>query len=85
MKELDETTFAVITETWLAEGSQLEKESEDLLLGSGIALLTRNRAPVNGLSHGGVAVLSFENQTKMKKFPFPNPDNYEVLIVEASV
>ena len=85
MKELS-ATFAVITETWFANGSALELETENLLLGSGIDMLVRNREPTpGGLSHGGVAVLSFANRTKMKIYPFANPDNYEVLPVAATV
>ena len=84
MNEL-EITIAVVTETWFADGHKLEQESQDLLLGRGIGIITKNRKPVNGLSHGGVAVLSFASQTKMKEYCFPNPENFEVLIVEATV
>ena len=38
-----EATFAVVTETWFSEGTQLERETENLLLGSGLSMLTRNR------------------------------------------
>ena len=43
-KEL-EASIAVVTETWLADGPSLEEDVDDLLLGTGIGLLTRNRPP----------------------------------------
>ena len=84
MKEMD-ATFAVVTETWLATGEKLELETESLLLGCGINILTRNRPPVNGLSHGGVAVLAYDKNTKMRELPFTNTENYEVLPIEATL
>ena len=83
-RELD-LTFAVVTETWFATGKNLEIESENLLLGSGIKLTTRNRTLVNGLAHGGVAVLSRDATTTIKTCNYDNFDNYEVLPVEAKV
>lgn len=46
----------------------------------------RNRAPsTNGVAHGGVAVVARDSVTKMKGYDFPNPDDFEVLAVAATV
>ena len=82
-------TFAIITETWLAEGSRLERESEDLLLGHGLSFNYLNRAPsANGVAHGGVAIIAKHSNTKINQLPFPNPDCFEVLpitLTEATI
>ena len=73
-------TFAIITETWLAHGSKLELDSENLLLGHGLAIKYLNRPPsVNGVAHGGVAIVSRASVSKMIDYPFPNPKGFEVL------
>ena len=78
--------FAVITETWFTDGETLEIESENLLLGAGISMLTRSRPPGRaGFSHGGVAILAKDNQTKLIPYPFNNPDEYEILVSTTSV
>ena len=79
-------TFGVVTETWFSDGNKLDMQVENLLLGSGINALTLNRPPGNaGYSHGGVAIMSRSSTTKMKPYSFPNPDNFEVLPVTATV
>ena len=79
--ELD-CMFGFVTETWFSDGSRLELEAENLLLGSGISIFTLNR-PINnaGFSHGGVAIVARDRSTKLKVFPFPNPNGFEVLAV----
>ena len=73
-------TFAIVTETWLAQGSRLELDAEDLLLGHGLSIKYLNRPPsINGVAHGGIAIISRASVTKMKDYPFPNPSNYEVM------
>ena len=73
-------SFAVITETWLAQGSRLESDSENLLLGHGLAVHHLNRTPgANGLAHGGVAVIVKDSISKVNTYPFPNPENFEIL------
>ena len=73
-------TLAIISETWLAGGSRLEREAEDLLLGQGLAVNYLNRAPsTNGVAHGGVAVISRNSCTGVTPFLFPNPEAFEVL------
>ena len=75
-----ELTFAVITETWFTDGSKLQAESEDLLLGHGLNNLVRNRPPGNaGFSHGGVALIYRDSNASACAFDFPNPDQFEVL------
>lgn len=78
-------TFAIVTETWFAHGSALELETERLLLGHGLGLQCLNRPPVNGLSHGGVAVIFRASQTKLSRYKFPNPKAFEVLPTAATV
>ena len=78
-------TFAIITETWFASGIGLELESERLLLGHGLGIKCLNRPPVNGLSHGGVAIVYRESIAKASVYSFPNPDLFEVLPVIMSV
>ena len=73
-------TLAIISETWLAGGSRLEREAEDLLLGHGLAVNYLNRPPsVNCVAHGGVAVISKSSCTSTKALSFPNPELFEVL------
>lgn len=78
-----EASVSIITETWFATGQTLEIEAENVLLGSGISMITKNRAPLNGLSHGGVAVLAKDSSAKMKEYSFSNDESFEVLPVEA--
>ena len=57
---LDEVdaAFGVITETWLTDGEDLQDKKDDLSAGSGLGLVTKNRAPNRmGFSHGGVAIV----------------------------
>ena len=79
--ELD-CTFAFVTETWFTEGARLDTEAEKLLLGSGLSIFTRSRPPGNaGFSHGGVAIITRDISTSFKEITFPNPDEYEVLVI----
>ena len=73
-------TFAIITETWLAHGSRLENTTESLLLGHGLAIHYLNRPPsINGVTHGGVAIVLKNDVCSASVFSFPNPNNFEVL------
>ena len=78
-------TFAIITETWYASGAPLILESEKLLLGHGLGMTCLNRPPVNGLSHGGVAIVYKDSSTKIKPYCFANPEMFEVLPVSMTV
>ena len=79
-------TFAVVTETWLAQGTRMESDAENLLLGEGLEINYLNRLPsVNGVAHGGVAIITRASTTKIKSVAFPNPDSFEILSVCASV
>ena len=81
-----EATIGIVTETWFSDGEKLDKQAEDLLLGSGIGGNFVNRKPGNaGFSHGGVAVLHRENCTRAKLYKFANPSEFEVLPVCMSV
>ena len=74
---------------WLASGSRLERESQDLLLGHGLNINYLNRLPsTNGVARGGVAVITESSSTKVSPYPFPNPEDFEVLplsITEISI
>ena len=73
-------TFAVITETWFTNGSKLQLESENRLLGHGLNNIVRNRpAGRAGFSHGGVAVIYNNSSASATTFNYPNPEQFEVL------
>ena len=77
--ELD-SSFCVVTETWLSDGETLAKEAEDLLLGSGISMFTRNRAMgAAATAHGGIAIMLKDSVTKFSEYKFINNEGYEVL------
>ena len=79
-------TFAIVTETWLAQGTRLELDAENLLLGQGLVIKYLNRLPsANGLTYGGVAIVTRESTTRVKDYGFPNPERFEVLAISASV
>ena len=72
--------LAIVTETWFAAGNRLELETENLLLGNGLTMKCLNRQPtINGLSHGGVAIIYRDTWARSKDYEFANPDFYEVL------
>ena len=49
--------LAIITETWMGDGPALAGDLDDLLQATGLAMLTKNRAPdARGVSYGGVAI-----------------------------
>ena len=79
-------TMAVITETWLAHGSRLENDVENLLHGHGLAVHYLNRKPsANGVSHGGVAIVLKNNLASGKEYSFLNPDSFEVLPLQVDL
>ena len=64
----------------MAHGSQVEKSTEDLLLGHGLAVHHLNRFPsANGVTHGGVAIVLRDSICSGKLYPFTNPESFEVL------
>ena len=54
-----EVDIAVLTETWLRDGEELQANLLDLEQGAGISTLTLNRPPhpTTGVCHGGVAIM----------------------------
>ena len=76
-----------MTETWLRDGPELEKDREDLSEGAGLGMVVRNRSrPAgNGVTYGGVAVLWRENFCTFKKVDCPNPSDFEVLVCAGSI
>ena len=76
--------FAVLTETWLRDGGFDEFE-EELSLGSGLGLLTRNRPPCpNGVSYGGVAIVWKESLGRFREVKIKNP-GFELLAAAGSI
>ena len=77
-----ELTFATVSETWLCDGNNLELEVENLLLGQGLSLFTKNRPLGNAtFAHGGVAIVARDVNTKLRVHNFTNPEDFEVLAV----
>ena len=76
-----EADLAVITETWLRDGPELERDLQDLDDGAGVLSLTKNREPnpSTGTSHGGVAIMYKKRLGRFKEIPVANPDKFEVL------
>ena len=57
MRELD-SPLAVVTETWLADGSLLEQRLADLQEGEGLSVVHKNRkGNRRGVTHGGVCIV----------------------------
>ena len=84
-KELD-LTFAIVTETWLKDGNELDQQVESFLFGKGLALFTKNRPPgPAGFSHGGIAIVTRDSTTKFKPYNFPNPEEYEVMAITGRI
>ena len=84
-KEMD-ACLAVITETWLRDGQQLEDDVDDLLHGAGVGLITKNRLPnARGVAHGGVAIAFRDSVLAAKEISIDNPENYEVLAAVCTI
>ena len=73
--------LAIVSETWLANGSGLEREAENLLLGHGLRLTSLNRNPhqSSGVAYGGVAVITRDAISKVSEYKIDNPLGFEVL------
>ena len=85
IEELD-AALAIVTETWLADGTTLEEDKQDLLLGAGLSMICKNRRPdTRGLSYGGVAIIYKDDLVNFKELKIYNPDNYEVVAAVGSV
>ena len=85
---MDETDahVAVVTETWLKDGDELDRIVQDLELGSGYDMLHKNRRPgERGVAHGGVALLWKVGQISFKQLDIKNPNDYEILAAAGAV
>ena len=79
INELD-AAAAIVTETWLADGETLEEDRQDLLLGSGISMLYKNRPrDSRGAAYGGVALFFKDDICNFKEVTTAGGDGYEVL------
>ena len=84
-EELD-VTLGVVTETWLASGTSLDKDIKDLVQGAGLGMICLNRDPNDrGVAHGGVAVVHDTARCTLQRLDLPNPDKFEVLVTLSNV
>ena len=72
--------LAIVTETWMRDGEDLENVKDDLREGYELEMICRNR-PVgdNGLAHGGVAVLYKKNLLNLKEIEIGNTEGFEIV------
>ena len=72
--------LAIVTETWMRDGEDLEDVRVDLSEGHGLDMICRNR-PVgdNRLAHGGVAVLYKKNLLNLKQIDVGNTEGFEIV------
>ena len=72
--------LAIVTETWMRDGEELENVRDDLSEGHGLDMICRNR-PVgdSGLAHGGVAVLYKKDLLNLKQIEIGNTEGFEVV------
>ena len=78
--------LAIVSETWLANGSALERESERLLFGHGLRLSCLNRDPLpSGVAYGGVAIITRDAMTRVDQYKFDNPLKFEVLPLSVNI
>ena len=82
--ELD-AQLAIVTETWFGDSPRLEQDLDDLLHATGIAMLTKNRAPVGGVSYGGVAIAYRAASVQLQDLRYPNPDCFETIMAAGSM
>ena len=77
--------FAVLTETWLRD-EHVQELAQDLTLGSGLGIVTKNRPPCNnGVAYGGVGVVWRQAVGNFKEFVFRNPERFEILATAGSI
>ena len=73
-------TIGIITETWLLDGEALDEDLQDLLHGTGLGMVCRNRVRNDrGFSHGGMALVFDSTVCNFKPLEYPNPEEFEVL------
>ena len=77
-KDLD---LAVVTETWLQDGTETEEITDILKHNYALSLNIRNRGSRarNGRQYGGVGIISRLSRLNMKNFPIANPDDFEIV------
>ena len=82
--ELD-LDLALLTETWFQSNIFTEEKLADFAGNFSLDMLIRNRsaAAANGRQYGGVAIACRQKTTTVKPFPILNPNDYEILAVQA--
>ena len=73
--------MAILTETWFQSNIDTDTRVEDLSAKHSLSMLIRNRthAAANGRQYGGIAIVTRQKTTSLKKFELSNPDDFEVL------
>ena len=85
MNETD-AHIAIVTESWLKDGAELDGLVQDLELGEGVGILCRNRKPgMNGVAYGGVALLWKIGQVSFRRVALANQEDFEVLAAVGTV
>ena len=81
-----EAEIAVVTETWLRDGRELEDRREIMREEMGLHMIARNRGVLsNGVAYGGVAVVWREGNLSFKEVVVKNPAHYEVVVAASSI
>ena len=78
LQEMD-CAVSLISETWLKDGPELERDVLDLEDGTGYSMIYKNRLPNHrGYSTGGVAIIYRKSKINLKKYKLPG-NNFEVV------
>ena len=79
-------SIGVITETWLTDGESLQEDIDDLVLGTGLQMICRNRDPnERGFSHGGLAIVFRDAVVNLRQVSLRNPEKLEALMATGKV
>ena len=85
INEMD-ARVAIITESWLKDGDELDNIRQDLSLVYGMGMLNKNRMPQpNGVAYGGVALVWKESACSFKQVNLKNKDDFECLVCVGSL
>ena len=78
LEEMD-TSVAILTETWLNDGSGLDEDLAEIEKGTGYGMIVKNR-PINqrGYSTGGVAIVYKTNRIKFRELKLPG-NKFEIV------
>ena len=79
--------LGIITETWLADGADLQDDIDGLALGTGLKLICKNREvnEISGLAHGGIAIVFRESMLSLREVRLHNPGRLEVMMAAGTI